>query len=111
MRLMAWKGGHYKAVGDIHGFVESTRFYMHTDSYACFQLFMSGLNQAIFVGDHVVYHADHDRSGRASRAEHIDMASHMRNFSDMCHKEIPAKINGECWGNPQSFLPSKYLDS
>lgn len=82
----------------IHGFPETTDFYMHTDSYACFQLCAAGYDQAIFVGPHAVFHADHSRMDRADRIEKITFNEHAYIFSKICCFQENYRLNSSHWG-------------
>ncbi len=81
----------------IRGFPEDTGFYMQTDAYGVFQLFAAGYDQAIFMQPHRIYHADHDRSGRAGFVE-PEYATHEKRFNDILQGKTPCTINDPHWG-------------
>lgn len=87
-----------EAFAKIYGFPETTDFYMHTDSYGCVQLFVAGYNQAIFVGPHAVFHADHSRLDRADRVENISFNEHAKILSKMCCYQKDYRLNSTQWG-------------
>lgn len=94
-----------KAFDDVHGMVETTDFYMHLDTYAIVQLFAAGYGQRIFAQPHCVYHADHDRSGRADFEESISWPEHEAALSAMLRGERPYQVNGARWGLADDRLP------
>jgi hypothetical protein len=87
-----------KAFFDVHGFVESSTFYLHLDSYMCFQLFAAGYKQAILAHEHTVFHSDHSRSGREGRPESMEYKDHEQVFDELCLGTKSYKINTEAWG-------------
>ena len=89
----------------IHGFIEAADFYMHTDGYACVAMFMAGYDQALFVGDAIAFHADHDRSARAGRPESMNYRDHVRIFCQICRRERGFELNGPDWGLGNVDLP------
>ncbi len=95
-----------KAFDDIHGMLQSTEIYMHTDSYAMVQLFAAGYRQAIFAGPHRVYHADHDRSARAGFRESMTWTEHEVMLSDIARRKRTFKLNGPDWGLRDAELPT-----
>lgn len=96
---------HRRAFDEIHGLSEATDFYMHLDSYAVIQLFAAGYRQAIFCQSNRVYHADHDRSGRANVREGVSWEEHERRFSQILREEMPYRMNGADWGLASEALP------
>ena len=80
----------------IRGFPEDPSFYMQTDAYGIFQLFAAGFDQAIFMQPHRIYHADHDRSGRAGFVE-PDYEMHEKRFNDFIKGKIPCYMNDKPW--------------
>lgn len=82
----------------IHGLPERTDFYMHSDSYAVFQLFCAGYKLCIFRHPHKVFHADHDRSSRVGRHESMSYPEHEAVFSRMIRGDVPYTMNGANWG-------------
>jgi GT2 family glycosyltransferase len=87
-----------KAFFDVHGMPETIDFYMHLDTYAIVQLFAAGYEQAVFAQPHRVYHADHDRSGRADFNETITFAEHEAELSKILRRERSYRLNGSDWG-------------
>ena len=86
-----------EAWAKIHGFPEDTGFYMQTDAYGVFQLFAAGYDQAIFMQPHRIYHADHDRTGRAGFVE-PEYEVHEKHFNDIIKGKAPCTINDKHWG-------------
>lgn len=87
-----------QAFEKIHGFPETTEFYMHTDSYGCIQLFTAGYDQAIFVAPHAAFHADHSRMDRADRIEKMTFNEHAYIFSKICCYSKSYRLNSSHWG-------------
>lgn len=87
-----------EAFEKIHGFPETTNFYMHLDSYGCIQLFAAGYNQAILVGPHAIFHADHPRTDRANRVNEISYEEHAYTLSQMCCYQKNYCFNSKNWG-------------
>lgn len=87
-----------KAFHDVHGFVETHRFYMHLDSYMCVQLFAAGYKQAILTHNHTVFHSHHSRSVREGRPESMGYHEHAKIFSSICIGKSLYKINDASWG-------------
>lgn len=85
-----------KAFCDINGLVESSDFYMHSDSYACVQLFAAGYSQAILLNPHNAFHNDHERPTRPN--EPITFDEHATIFAKICAGEKSFKLNDESWG-------------
>jgi hypothetical protein len=82
----------------IHGFPEDPSFYMATDAYGIFQLFAAGYDQAIFMQPHRIFHADHDRSGRAGFVE-PDPINHDRKYYEILKGQVSyACFNDTNWG-------------
>ena len=113
-------GLHTNAAGDfllaargafeaIHGFVETADFYLHLDSYAVVQLRAAGLRRALFVDPAVVFHADHDRSGRLGRHEGMSYDAHEACWRDMLAGRRPYRLNGPDWGLGNHDLPEVTL--
>lgn len=86
-----------EAWAKVRGFPEDTSFYMQTDAYGVFQLFAAGYDQAIFMQPHRIYHADHDRSGRAGFVE-PEYEVHEKCFNDIIKGKAPCYINDVHWG-------------
>lgn len=80
----------------IRGFPEDPSFYMQTDAYGVFQLFAAGFDQAIFMQPHRIYHADHDRSGRAGFVE-PEYEVHEKRFNELIKGKAPCYINDKAW--------------
>lgn len=80
----------------IRGFPEDTGFYMQTDAYGVFQLFAAGYDQAIFMQPHRIYHADHDRAGRAGFVE-PEYDVHEKRFNDILKGKAPHTLNPASW--------------
>lgn len=87
-----------KAFFDVHGFVESSTFYMHLDSYMCFQLFAAGYKQAILAYEHTVFHSHHSRSGREGRSESMEYKEHEQIFDQLCLGTRTYQFNSTSWG-------------
>lgn len=103
----------------IHGFPEDPHFYMQTDAYGVFQLFAAGFDQAIFMQPHRIYHADHDRAGRAGFVE-PEYVDHEKKFCEMLKGQTSFCFNDTNWGlynyalrfkgHPQpETLPSNFI--
>ena len=99
-----------KAFFDVHGMPETTQFYMHLDTYAIVQLFAAGYEQAVFAQPHRVYHADHDRSGRADFKEAITFQEHEVELSKVLRGERSYRLNDSDWGLANLPLPSRRVD-
>ena len=82
----------------IHGLIETSKFYMHLDAYGIFQLFSAGFTQRVFRYPHMVFHADHDRSGRIGRRECISDDEHVQNFAKILLNEQTYQFNDSNWG-------------
>lgn len=82
----------------IGGAVETTEFYLHTDSYLVAQLYGAGYRQAIFDLPHQVFHADHDRSARLNFQESIPYEVHKKRLADIALGTVPPRLNKESWG-------------
>ena len=95
-----------KAFFDIHGMPETTKFYMHLDGYAIHQLFAAGYTQVIFGQGHRVYHADHDRSGRADFKEEITWEQHEAALSNLLREPKAYQLNDDNWGLANFELPT-----
>lgn len=87
-----------KAFDDVHGFIESYRFYLHIDSYMCLQLFAAGYKQAILAYPHTAFHSDHSRTARESRPESMTYLEHIEKFNHICLGKYPYRLNPESWG-------------
>jgi hypothetical protein len=87
----------------IHGFPEDPSFYMQTDAYGVFQLFSAGYDQAIFMQPHRIFHADHDRSGRAGFVE-PEYIVHETRFNDIIKGKASFCFNDAQWGLSQYAL-------
>jgi hypothetical protein len=86
-----------RAFEKIHGCPESRDFYMHTDSYLILNLFMAGYNQALFIKNHVAFHADHERRDHASH-ETYTWSDHVEWISQICRKGEPYDFSSKDWG-------------
>lgn len=95
-----------RAFQRIHGMWETSRIYLHLDSYAVIQFFAAGYQQVILRQPHRVFHADHDRSARAGFQEGADWAEHERAFSEILRGERPYRLNGGDWGLAGEDLPT-----
>lgn len=95
-----------QAFFDVHGMPETTDFYMHLDTYALVQLFAAGYKQAVFAQPHRVFHADHDRSGRADFQESIIWAEHEVELSKILRRDRSFRINSADWGLKRYDLPT-----
>lgn len=95
-----------RAFQNIHGFIETNEFYMHTDSYVMAQLRAAGYSQKIFALPEVAFHADHDRSARDGRREGISYDDHEKAWSDILLGARPPQLNGEDWGIGGENLPT-----
>lgn len=82
----------------IGGAIETTEFYLHTDSYLVAQLYGAGYRQAIFDLPHQVFHADHDRSARLNFQESIPYEVHKKRLADIALGTVPPRLNKENWG-------------
>jgi hypothetical protein len=100
-----------KAFFDVHGMFETTAFYMHLDAYAIMQLFAAGYEPAVFAQPHRVYHADHDRSGRADFKEEITFEEHEVEFSKILRDERSYRLNDSDWGLANLPLPMRHIES
>jgi len=87
-----------KAFFDVNGFVETSEFYMHLDSYICVQLFAAGYKQAILSFPHTTFHSDHSRESREGRPESKTYHEHAKIFTKICLGKIPYKMNPDSWG-------------
>ena len=87
-----------KAFEKVHGFVESSDFYMHTDSYICVQLFAAGFTQVILSLPHKVFHNDHSRADREDRSESMTYADHVQVFEDILLNRKSYCLNDDKWG-------------
>lgn len=87
-----------KAWEEIRGAVETTEFYLHTDSYLVAQLYGAGYRQAIFDLPHQVFHADHDRSARLNFQESIPYEVHKKRLADIALGTVPPLLNNKNWG-------------
>lgn len=87
-----------EAFEKIKGFVETYKFYMHTDSYGCIQLFAAGYSQAIFSYPHIIFHLDHSRKDREARPESMTYKDHTEVFSDIIDGKKSYQLNGDDWG-------------
>jgi len=94
----------------VHGMPETTEFYMHLDTYAIVQLFAAGYEQAVFAQPHRVYHADHDRSGRADFKEGITFEEHELELSKILRGERSYRLNDSDWGLANLPLPARRVD-
>jgi GT2 family glycosyltransferase len=94
-----------EAFDNIQGMCETTAFYLHLDCYAIVQLFAAGYEQAIFAQPHRVFHADHDRSGRADFKETILWREHEAVLSAILRGERPYRLNGGGWGLDDQHMP------
>ena len=94
-----------EAFGHIHGFSESKHFYMHTDAYGIVQLFAGGFNQALFLHPNGVFHADHDRGGRAGRKEGMEWPAHDERLGRIMMGREDFRLNGPDWGLRDYDLP------
>lgn len=93
------------AFADIHGFVETSEFYMHLDSYAVVQLHAAGYRQGLFVNPALIFHADHDRSGRLGRREGLTIQQHDARWCDMLAGRCDVRVNSADWGLARYQLP------
>lgn len=82
----------------VHGFVESSDFYMHTDSYICVQLFAAGFTQAILSLPHKIFHNDHSRADREDRSESMTYADHVLVFEEILLNKKSYFLNDGNWG-------------
>lgn len=100
-----------QAFFDVHGMPETTEFYMHLDTYALVQLFSAGYKQAVFTQPHRVFHADHDRSGRADFQESITWVEHEVELSKILRQESSFRVNPADWGLISYDLPTERVES
>lgn len=98
-----------EAFEKIHGFPETTEFYMHTDSHGVVQLFAAGYIQAIFTGKECVLHADHPRHDRAIK-EKWQFVDHVIWFNKMCYGLKSYRFNRKNWGLKNIALPTTIVD-
>ena len=87
-----------EAFNNIHGFIETSDFYMHTDSYICVQLFSAGYRQKILSYPYQIYHNDHSRIDREARPESMSYSDHARIFGSICLGRSSYRLNGKDWG-------------
>lgn len=97
------------AFEDCHGFPETNAFYMHTDSYGIIQLYLAGYEQCVFLNPSVIFHADHDRSGRAGRCEGMSFDEHDRHWGCMLTGQKERRFNHADWGLGGLELPETQL--
>lgn len=95
-----------EAWAKIHGFPEDPHFYMQTDAYGIFQLFAAGYDQAIFMQPHRIFHADHDRGGRAGFVE-PEYVDHEKKFNEILKGKAFYCFNDAHWGLNQYALRFK----
>jgi len=81
----------------VRGFIETTDFYMHTDSYFVTQLFASGLGQRIFTKENCVYHLNHKETDHYSK-ETIAWVKHAHNLTEVLLRKQSFKLNNRNWG-------------
>ncbi len=95
-----------RAFHAINGMWETSKIYLHLDSYAVMQFFAAGYEQVIFQQPHRVFHADHDRSARAGFQEGAGWAEHEQAFSEMLRGDRSFRLNGGDWGLAKENLPT-----
>lgn len=95
-----------RAFREVKGMWETSKIYLHLDSYAVIQFFAAGYEQVIFQQPHRIFHADHDRSARTGFKEGADWVEHEQAFSGMLRGERPYRLNGGDWGLAKEDLPT-----
>jgi hypothetical protein len=109
-------GLHTNACGDfllapkaaferVNGFIETSKFYMHTDCYGVVQLSAAGFAQALFINPCVIFHSDHSRADRLDRAEPVSYDEHQLRWLRIFMGEADFRLNDAGWGLARYDLP------